>query len=250
MKNKIGITFFGEVPLEIFAKAINHFQELIKELSLEIEPNANIEWQINELEAGSATAGIISVYPDVEKVERIVTAYEVIGKALSSNRPIPYNEKISDAAKKITSVIDGKVDSIEFFTPEFSSHIDEVMDSLEKKKRKIVYGTVTGLVETVSRRQTLRFMLYDKLFDKAVKCIVGEDRKDLMRDIWDKQVIVTGQILRETTTGKPIQIKEIESIEIITDKLEGNFLRARGVIPWKEGSEYAEDIIRRIRDEE
>jgi hypothetical protein len=251
MKNQIGITLNGDVPLDLFVEVIRHFNELITNLSHELAGDVKIDWQIAELEAGSATAEIVGYASDINIVERVVCAYETVGRALEMKKPIPYSSSVVKAAEGIASIIDGRISSVEFHTTDdFTSCITESPTAIGKPTRINVYGTITGLVETLSRRQTLRFILYDDLFDKAIKCFFEEDQREMMRDIWDKKVTVTGRITRDAITGRPLEMHDIQNVKIISDRPQGSFKRARGVIPWREGNEYAEVIIRRIRDEE
>ena len=79
-------------------------------------------------------------------------------------------------------------------------------------------GTITGLVETLSMHKNLRFILYDATFDRAITCYIDKDQEDRMRNLWGKQVSVTGRILREPFSGKPTEIRNIKKITILSDK--------------------------------
>jgi hypothetical protein len=249
-KDKISLTLNGDVPLRLFSEAILHFNELVNQLSREICTEKEVEWRIEDLEAGSATATIIGISEDYYSIERVVGAYETIGKALESHKPIPYSPAVVKAASSLTSILNGKVTSIELNTPDFSSYITQSSELSEKHTQTIVFGTVRGLVETLSRRQSLRFIVYDELFDKAVKCFFEESQIEMIRDIWDKKVIVSGKVVRDTLSGRPIEVREIKAVNIIPATNSKGFRQVRGIIPWKDGNEPSEKIIRRIRDEE
>jgi hypothetical protein len=249
-KDRIGLTLNGDVSLDLFAEAMRHFSELIDQLSCEIGQDAQIEWQVVELDTGSATAAVCGISPNFEMVERVVNAYETIGAALELKKTIPYSSSVVKAANSIANILDGKISSLEFFTPDSSSHITESTSVEGKIARSIVFGSISGLVETLSRRQTLRFILYDNLFDRAVKCFFEENQREMMRNVWDKKVNVTGMVLRDLGTGRPLEVRNIERVEIIPDTTHGSFKAARGVIPWKEGYELSDKIIRRVRDED
>ncbi len=249
-KDRIGLILNGDVPLELFAEAMRYFSELIDQLSREIGKDAEIEWQIVDLDAGSASATVCGISPNFDLVERVVNAYETVGNSLELKKTIPYSSAVVKAANAITDILDGKISSLEFFTTDYSSHITESTTAEGKVTRCRIYGSVSGLVETLSRRQTLRFVLYDNLFDRAVKCFFEEHQREMMRNVWDKKVSVTGMILRDWATGRPLEVRDIERVEIISDPLRGSFKNVRGVIPWREGDEFAEKTIRRVRDEE
>ncbi len=249
--NKISLTLNGDVPLKQFSEAMLHLNELIILLSKEVGENAQIEWQIEELEAGSATATVVGIYQDDYVVEKIVGAYETIGRALEKDEPIPYSQMIVKETKAITGIINEKISSVEFFTNNYSSSLITTHGvGIVKTKDKESLGSVRGLVETLSRRQSLRFIVYDDLFDKAVKCCFKETQVDMIRDIWDKRVVVTGSIIHDISSGRPILIKEIQDIKVLPVDTEGVFLKSRGKIPWETGDEPSEKTIRRLRDEE
>lgn len=249
-KDRIGLTLNGDIPLLLFSEAIQHFSELVSQLSREIGGDGEIDWQIVDLEAGSATATIVGLSPDYLLVERVVGAYENVGKALETRKQIPYSNSVVKAAKALTGILNGKITSIEFHTPDQSSYISQSSDVIDKPAKVIVFSAITGLVETLSRRQSLRFILYDDLFDKAVKCYFEESQREMMRDVWDKKVTVTGKVLRDASLGRPLEVREIENVVIITDQQRGSFRHSRGAIPWDDGNEPSEKTIRRIRNEE
>jgi hypothetical protein len=243
-KNWIGLTLNGDVSLNLYAEAVHHFSELVFQLSREIGGDHFVEWQIIELESGSATAVVAGICPDIELVEKIVGAYENVGRALENKKPIPYSYPVVKAAQAITNLLNGKISSVEFYTTDdYSSHITECVYPSGKPNKIKVYGTVIGLVETLSRRQTLRFILYDDLFNRGVKCFFEEHQRDMMRHVWDKRVT-------DLETGRPLEVSDVEKVDVISDQPRGSFRRARGSLPWIEGADPTERTIRRIRDEE
>jgi hypothetical protein len=71
-----------------------------------------------------------------------------------------------------------------------------------------------------------------------------------LRDIWGKNVTVIGYIYRDMITGRPLEIHDIQSIDVIQTPEPGAYKKARGILPWRLGDETAEQTIRRIRDDE
>jgi hypothetical protein len=249
MKNTITLKLNGDIMLAEFSKVMNHLTTLINTLTTEVGENAEIEWEISKLESGSAGAEIIGKSQDELSVNKVVEAYEVIGKAITENNPIPYNEKIANEARSITSVINGKITSIEMRTQEFETTIDHAIEEKDVEKDKgFSYGTITGLVETLSKRRRMRFVLYDSLFDRAVNCYLKEGQEHLLLDAWDKRVTVAGKVYRDAETGRPYEVRDINYIENKEPSQPGIFMNVEGLIPWKMGDEYPEEVIRRYRD--
>ena len=247
-KNTISLKLNGDVPLAEFSKAMGHLSALIEELTKDVSGKVEIEWEIARLEGGSATAVIAGRSYDETAVEKVVQAYEVIGEAIEKDEPIPYSTSIADEARAITQILNGKITSIEMSTEDFGVSIEKSLEIEGEYDKEYSYGTVTGTVETLSKHGRLRFVLYDSLFNRAVICYLNQDQHSLMLDAWDKRVTVAGKVFRDHVTGRPIEIRDISYVEPRKEVPPGSFMKVEGVIPWKEGDEYPEEIIRRYRD--
>ena len=90
MADTISIQLNGDVPLREFAEAIQHFQDLVINLTHEVVGEDSIQWHIYHLEAGSAFAEVRGLAEVSEDVARVVQAYQVVGNALANDLPIPY----------------------------------------------------------------------------------------------------------------------------------------------------------------
>jgi len=191
---------------------------------------------------------IIGKSTDEVAVEKVVHAYEVIGKSIEERDPIPYSREISRHARAITEVLNGKITSIEMMTDDFDAQIIEAHTYEEELKSDFTFGTVTGKVETLSKRGKMRFVLYDTLFNKAVNCYLALNQEHLMLDAWDKRIMVSGKIFRDPITIRPVAVRDINYLEIMKESQPGAILQVKGILPWREGDEFPEVIIRRYRD--
>jgi hypothetical protein len=249
MKNTLTLKLQGNVPLAEFAKAMGHFSALVEALTDDVGGTTDVEWEISKLEAGSATAVIIGRSPYDDVIEKVVQAYEIIGSAIKGDKPIPYSETIAREARSITGLLNGKITAVEFVTDEMISTIDKPFLFDETIKREYSFGSISGTVETLSKRGKMRFILYDSLFDRAVNCYLQNGQEQLMLDAWDKRVHVAGQIYREPSTGRPTDVREISYIQVLPEN-HLDFMSLAGIIPWNNGDEYPEETIRRLRDAE
>ncbi len=107
---------------------------------------------------------------------------------------------------------------------------------------------IEGRVETLTRRHTLRFTLYDVFYDRAVSCFLEQGQEELMRDAWGKRCLVEGIIIRERQTGRPIAIRKVSHLEVLGEPAPGEYQRARAVIPFSADDPLPEEIIRGLRD--
>jgi hypothetical protein len=112
----ITVVLGGNVPLDLFAEGMQRFRHLVEALTQDISGKASISWFVDELAAGSAIATIRGEAEQEEAVERVVRGYAVVGRALERREVIPYSARVVSAARSLTSLINGKVTSIQFLT--------------------------------------------------------------------------------------------------------------------------------------
>ena len=249
-KNTITFVLHGEIPLLEFSAAIERWSKLIETLSREIGERDDIEWEIEKLQSSNPTTTIRGKSPDMEAVERVVMAQEIVWESMQNDLPIPYSASISRQAASITSLINGKIKAIEITTEKGSSKVEQAFEKEILPEEDFSYGTITGYVETISIHKTNRFVIYDLIFGKAVFCKFTEKQKKLVKDSWDKKVTVSGKVFRNKATGIARTVADITMIKIHEKKGSYQFEAASGVIPWQSGDEMPELVIRRIRDEQ
>jgi len=247
-KDTITLAINGEVTIHDFASAVSNLEALVHALSQELGVADKVEWIVHDLQTGSAIATIRGESDIIEQAERVVEAYASVGKALQAGKRPDFSEQVVRAASAITNILDHRVTSIRFETPDvdvtISAHPDIALASATVKS----LGAIEGRVQTLSNRKGLRFNLYDTLHDRAVSCYLQEGKEDLMREIWGKRAIVEGEVNRDAITGRPIAVRRVSSIQIMPEGQPGTYLKARGIAPRGAGAPRAEEVIRRLRD--
>lgn len=241
------VVFGGEIPLDLFTQSMERFRRLIGALSSEVSGNADISWVIDDLASGSAIATIRGESAERADVERVVKAYAVVGRSLERGATIPYSPQVVNAARNLTAILNGSVTSIRFETADEVATVHTSTASAARANLA-AFGTIEGRVETLQSRHRLSFTLYDSLNDRAVSCFLRPDQRELVRDAWDKRVIVEGWIKRDLATGRPIEVGPVEDVVVLPDAAPGSYRRARAVAPARHDAPSAEDVIRRLRD--
>jgi hypothetical protein len=256
-KDTLTLTLNGNVPLDLFATALEHFDALIKALTEEVVESdaAPIEWQVLHLQNDSVFTTIRGITKGVEKqenqvavIEKVVQAFTNVGKALERKQPIPYSKNVDHHAKALTFIINGQISSIQFVTDDYTADIKERIAEEQLEPKQYSLGTISGTVRTISEEPRLRFSLYDDLFDKVVYCYLNQEQQELARSIWRKRVSVAGLIYRDLDTGRPIEVREVYKVEVLDFIPPQSYREAKGVLPWHNGDEPAEVSIRRLRD--
>ena len=247
-KDILTLALEGEVSLQNFASAISNFNLLLAQLSAEVGGNADIEWVIDDLSAGSATATFRGIYQDTMVVDSVIDAYEKIGNALSFGEQIPYSDKVRKYTTALTGIINGRITAVRFETPDNDYWISGKVQGEKSASIKYSFGTVKGTVETLSKHSALSFTLWDSLFDKSVKCYFKEGQEENMRNVWGKKAVVSGRLGRQPITGRVVVVRDVSNVRVVEDVEPGSFRLARGVLKWKENGETAEDMIRGLRN--
>jgi hypothetical protein len=249
----------GDVDLKAFSDAIKDFTKLVAALSE--REGGDIEWTVEDLAPGSALAMIKGRSRQPERVERVVRSYLGVGKTIQQNRPLT-DRKIALPALRLAKMAGRRVTAVRFETAEDEAVISEPpsrrrkvgddeptlakLASPEMEQRRAVYGAIEGEVQTLTKRNGLRFTLYEFLSDKAVSCYLQLGQEEQMRNIWGKRAIIEGAVSRDQH-GHPISVRQIANIIPIVE--EGDYTQARGILPRAKGDELPEVRIRRIRDE-
>lgn len=249
--NTITLALSGDVTLEEFNSAIHNLTLLVVSLSEQTGSYGTVEWVVKDLQAGSAVATFEGKAKEAGDITRVVQAYAQVGRALQAGDRPPYGGRVAEATRGLLSLLSSKhnIRAIRFETPEEEATIiSEAVPHIAPLKVLTTYGAVSGRVQTLSSRESLRFTLYDDYDDRAVACYVPEGQRELMRDIWDKRAAVFGLVSRDPLQGRPTAVREISRIDLLNDVVAGGYKKARGVAPRDSDTETPEQIIRRLRD--
>ena len=70
----------------------------------------------------------------------------------------------------------------------------------------------------------------------------------MMRQFWGREVIVQGEIERDATTHRPVEIRRVDTIALLAAVPPGSYERARGILSF--GATDPIELLRRLRDAE
>ncbi len=257
--NTITFILDGEISLSSFADACKSFSSLIAALSIE-ENATDVQWVISDLALSSARTTIEGRSLVAASVQRVQRAYESVGHSLERGDRISRPASVVRPALAMVRKIGGAVKGVRFETAE-NEAIITARPSKKHAREQIAlavpqgestaqipgaYGAIEGTVETLARRRGLRFTLYDSLNDRAVSCYLQPDYEEKMRNVWGKRAIVQGWVTRDPANGHPLAIRHIDAVTPIL--AEGDYRKARAVLPLKPGDLSPEEQIRRLRD--
>jgi hypothetical protein len=237
----------GELTIEKVADAFSCFGKVLQ--ALERDQLANVRWVLAGLDYGSAAITARAEPLDDDAVAKIATMterYLSAGREVSTGRldgATPLLRVVRDlteiADKENRVILETADDELIFTAPVSPVRVPAGTETTKS------LGTVRGRVETLSHRKGFRFTLYELTSDRPVSCYLHADHEDLMRDAWGHIADVTGVVTREADTGRPLTVRRVTSVDVVTEGEAMGFLRARGVVG---GTEPADAVLRRIRD--
>jgi hypothetical protein len=249
------LALHGEVSLDTFSVAIEHWRRLLAALTREVAGEENVEWIIEELAAGSATATVRAVAEEPEAAAPIVSAYVDVGEALAEGRPEVLTTPVRQEAVALTQLINGDVDFIRLETAVRDLIITTNYDRLMERAIPMLplmpaaLGGVQGRIQTLTSRGALRFTLYDVLFDRAVNCYLHEGQEEIMRDVWGATAVVEGTVTRDPDSGRPLNVRGVWNVTPAKSVERFAYLKARGAVePPQDDDRTPEDLVATARD--
>jgi hypothetical protein len=238
-----------------FADAVANFRALIDSLSLQVDPDRGIEWEIEALEKSSAIVAVRgrSQHRDAD-VQQVITEFEGVARALQSGGPVAGSARTVHAAMELVRLIDAELEEVRLQTPDEDFLIRHAtaellpVPSVLPLHAKPAYGAIEGRIQTMSNRGGVRFTLFDTLNDRAVQCYLYQDQQHLIENMWGRRASVEGLVTRDPATGRPLSIRRITNIEALPEDDANRWRNARGASP-SLSHLSPEAAIRKVRDE-
>jgi len=213
----------GDIPVKVFAAALQNFAALIGALSEEAG-RPDLEWVVDDLARGSNLATARGV-GDLAIIERVVRAYGEVGVSLQEQEPVHHTPRVRVTAGRLRAIVGGRIESMRMETAEREAIIrprrpkkgtadviplpapvpvSAPMAVHYIRPAPAAFGAIQGRVQTLTNRGRLRFTIFDALDDKAVSCYLVEGGDEMMRDAWGKLATVEGWITRDPLSGRPL----------------------------------------------
>lgn len=255
MSDTVTLALEGTVSLSEFAAAMGRFEALIRALAAASEATG-VLWQLDGLDYGSATAtarGIPSNGAQPDQIDRVVRGFVEVGQALERGTTVPFSATVKHEACSLAALLGGSaIDEMRFDTADGGAVIRKAPTpaplATTAPARTASYGAVTGRIQTLTNRTSLRFVVYDHLHDRAVPCYLVEGREAMMRQMWDRVATVEGWVTREPGTGRPLAVRRVSGVTPLAEVEPDAYKRARGAIPRADDEPLPEALTRRWRD--
>jgi hypothetical protein len=251
--NTVALVLDGAPNIRDYVAALQGLRDLLDAISAEVAEGVHIEWVIDQLEGGSATTVLRGEAPDLAAVQRASEAFLDLGIRWQRDGSHAIDARYLAPLNTLERVLNDRIPSMRLETADndvtisrewVAANADAVPKASEPQQS---LGAIEGRVQTLSNRGSLRFTLYDLIFDKGVSCYLSEGQEGQIMDAWGKLAVVEGMIKRDSVTGRPLSVRHITRIQLRPEH-DGGWRSAQGALKAYSGDEPAELTIRRIRD--
>ena len=226
-ENKIRLEFVGfTIPANKFVKGVNAFFDIIDEVTNSVTgKKKEIEWKVT-VESGSAS--IIAIAESINgSPETIPKTIEIIERGIKTienraQRPEHFSDTSLRKIHDLASIVDEKEPELYKVNIWIKQKPQAISLSSAANVNKIMgikyydLGSVEGKLQVISERKGLRFVVYDDLHDKAIRCYFDDDIINDVINAFSKRVSVYGLITYKAH-GEPYSVK-VEKFRVFKDK--------------------------------
>lgn len=218
-----------------FVRAVTAFFEMVRDLSSISEAQA--DWRV-QVKQGSNLVGVFptpTVPPVV--VERVLSTIGtgVAGFEREAREQMAFNDRAMKSLRKLGQVA-GTTDSDDIavrlwigkrpqpVTYRSVFHVTELLEATYQE-----YGSVTGKLQTLSERGGLKFVIYEPIWDRPVRCIIPDRLLDDAMAAFGRRVEVYGPV-KYRRDGMPFSVF-VNDIEVMPNPNElPSFRDIRGIL--------------------
>jgi len=248
----ISFSIGGEVSLSALKRSIEQFQKIIDGLGADVAPGSKLRWVVDDLRGGSMAVtvrGLSASESEARAEEAVADGWLKLGRQLADGKPLSFSKPVVEATEALQRSARGCAPAMIF-----GSNGDDIVISTDPSgsapTSMISFGSVTGRVQTVSNRNSLRFTIYQDHTDLAVPCYLRQGQEEQVRGTWGRRACVSGTLSRDAVSGRPLALREITDIELFPDVPVRRFEDARATGVWSPGDPLPEELIRELRDAE
>lgn len=250
---RLSLRIEGDITIEAFRDALANFLHLLREVEDSVTGERSVRWTLEELRHGSPAVMTWKGTPKPQRKKKAQVPRPdyapVVGMALISGvrklergegRPEAFTDDALDASLNLArvkmrrgisalSLIGENGADKEREEPNVLEVTERVAASVNEiiAPRYTAPGAVEGMLQAISSRGLLHFVIYDSIFGARVQCDIPDTLKPLALSAFDERVLVTGAVSRDAE-GHPRHIKA-QNIEPI--RPEGLPQSLRGLDP-------------------
>lgn len=215
------------VSLRAFLDAAEALLTVVREVTKSVvgPPAKAVDWYISGLSANSAHLVARSevkgkIRLDEKAFDEALDRIHMGLTELRTTAAIPqhFSDAALEAAGKLAAHSHNGVGRIEVGIGaqrvEVTQNVQANVTEVTKEKLRSM-GAIEGTIEAISVHGQKRFVLYDRQWGRAVKCVFDFDEHKIFEGLWNKRVLVRG-IIWARADGRPVSIQVSKPEDIYT----------------------------------
>ena len=240
--NRLTLEIDGpQITAEKFEMGIRSFLDLIKEVAKSVSGHSRgIQWLI-DIKPGSIKVDFLPK-PEKAPPDTVPSIVDTIVSGIASLesrdiRPPHFSDRALRSAQNLASILDGKepdLDKVSIWIYERANpvstntiaHVDSLLGVYSRD-----WGSIEGRLSVVSERGGLRFVVYDPVTSKPIRCYFDEDITEIeeVTGAFQRRVSVSG-LIRYRGDGEPISIKVDEFVVFPKSEALPSISDVRGIL--------------------
>jgi hypothetical protein len=209
--NQLILALKGDrIDLEDFAHALKLFSDLLHNVTRAIPEGEHVRWRTEVKPSSVHVAAIaetdtsVGPKPAQHAVRTIRRGFRAIED--QEHAPRYFRERdlrsVKEFAKMDATVVIGSPDELQPISDRTAENVDALLaPSIH------AYGTVEGILQSVSSRQGKKCRVYDRHFDCGVECILTDEILNQALDAFDSRVLVYGRIRYKDEKPESIRVE-------------------------------------------
>jgi hypothetical protein len=247
----------NSIPVDSFLKILTNAVAILRTIDVETSEShrQTVRWRIEKASMNSPLSlSIMGVADNPARVGQIAGLYLDGLRELDSDQgaiPRHFTEGSLAKAKQIVSALNDGIQQVKFsnFNREVipTQRVAAAVDALMAGAGLSAYGTLDGILETLTNRSGPQTFIRDRLTGHQVQCSFEAKYIPELGAAWTKRVRVYGKI-RYGKTGRPRSITVDGGIHVFPDRSEfpqAKDLEGIDITGGVESSEY----VSRLRNE-
>jgi hypothetical protein len=231
----------GLVSLDAFRESLGAFAALLDCIARESDPDADIRWEVAELQAGSALTVARPILHSVESAsiaKRTVLKLAEYTELATIGRAEDLSPPVHEQFVRLSAVIGSDIPSLQISGGDSEwvrinspihaiGHAELVVDTSNLDIRNYFKTSVRGLVTTNSAARALYFTLDEAHTHRKFRCFPNERWRKTIGDAWTYRqwVAVEGRV---NERAEPNTITNITDIVVYPDAGSDEWREARG----------------------
>lgn len=230
----VGLRLDGpEIPARTFLDAAGALLALLREVGRSLPGEARIDWRVADFRGGSAMATfrapLAVAVPAAATIARTVSGLRHL--EVSGSRPDHFSGAALATASKLATLMTRPGLGCRVF----SERADLETPSVEITNRSLAAlkqlgpdhwkstGSVRGVLEMITIHGVSKLAVYDPLTGDRTDCHCAPERIHEATALFGKQVVVRGEIARDSTGKRLTAVQSIAAVETMPFRFEDYF---------------------------